>query len=95
MVFFASKTMLSDAGQNEAGWKNPAFDEAYRTAMATKDATARGALLHTLQEIEYAESGCLLWGMADGIDLAGKAVRGLPKLPGYGRVQLEKTWLAR
>ncbi|MFF0217703.1 ABC transporter substrate-binding protein [Streptomyces vinaceus] len=95
VVFFASKTMLSDAGQNEAGWKNPAFDEAYRTAMATKDATARGALLHKLQEIEYAESGYLLWGMADGIDLAGKAVRGLPKLPGYGRVQLEKTWLAR
>ncbi|MFE2248199.1 ABC transporter substrate-binding protein [Streptomyces lavendulae] len=95
VVFFASKTMLSDAGQNEAGWKNAAFDEAYRTAMGTKDATERGTLLHKLQEIEYAESGYLLWGMADGIDLAGKSVRDLPRLPGYGRVQLEKTWLAR
>ncbi|MEU2451069.1 ABC transporter substrate-binding protein [Streptomyces sp. NPDC012765] len=95
VVFFASKTMLSDAGQNESGWKNTAFDEAYRTAMATGDAGERAKLLHKLQEIEHAESGYLLWGMADGIDLAGKAVRGLPTLPGYGRVQLEKTWLAR
>ncbi|MFJ2189135.1 ABC transporter substrate-binding protein [Kitasatospora sp. NPDC087861] len=95
VVFFASKTMLSDAGQNEAGWNEPAFDEAYRKAMGTADATERGKLLHQLQEIEYAGSGYLLWGMADGIDLAGSAVRGLPTLPGYGRVQLEKTWLAR
>ncbi|TXS43241.1 ABC transporter substrate-binding protein [Streptomyces sp. uw30] len=95
VVFFASKTMLSDAGQNESGWKNSAFDAAYRKAMATKDATERGELLHKLQEIEHVESGYLLWGMADGIDLAGSAVRSLPKLPGYGRVQLEKTWLAR
>jgi peptide/nickel transport system substrate-binding protein len=32
--------------------------------------------------------------MADGIDLAGAKVRGLPTLPGYGRVQLEGAWLA-
>ncbi|MFB7330906.1 ABC transporter substrate-binding protein [Streptomyces adustus] len=95
VIFFASKTMLSDAGQNETGWKNTAFDQAYRKAMATTDTTERGKLLHQLQEIEHAESGYLLWGMADGIDLAGSAVRSLPKLPGYGRVQLEKTWLAR
>ncbi|MEV7777606.1 ABC transporter substrate-binding protein [Kitasatospora sp. NPDC088351] len=95
VVFFASKTMLSDAGQNEAGWQEPSFDEAYRTAMATADEAARTTLLHQLQEIEYARSGYLLWGMADGIDLAGSAVRDLPRLPGYGRVQLEKTWLAR
>ncbi|CAN3977905.1 ABC transporter substrate-binding protein [Kitasatospora purpeofusca] len=95
VVFFASKTMLSDAGQNESGWNEPSFDEAYRQAMGTVDATERGKLLHRLQEIEFAGSGYLLWGMADGIDLAGAAVRDLPRLPGYGRVQLEKTWLAR
>ncbi|MGW4651175.1 ABC transporter substrate-binding protein [Kitasatospora sp. NPDC004289] len=95
VVFFASKTMLSDAGQNEAAFKDPAFDEAYRKAMGTADAAERAKVLHQLQEIEFARSGYLLWGMADGIDLAGAAVRGLPKLPGYGRVQLEKTWLAR
>lgn len=95
VVFFASKTMLADAGQNEAGWNEPAFDETYRKAMGTADAAERGRLLHRLQEIEHATSGYLLWGMADGIDLAGPAVRGLPRLPGYGRVQLDKTWLAR
>ncbi|MFD5562513.1 ABC transporter substrate-binding protein [Kitasatospora griseola] len=95
VVFFASKTMLSDAGQNESGWNEPSFDETYRTAMGTADAAERDKLLHRLQEIEFAGSGYLLWGMADGIDLAGAAVRDLPGLPGYGRVQLEKTWLAR
>ncbi|RKT11352.1 peptide/nickel transport system substrate-binding protein [Streptomyces sp. 1114.5] len=95
VVFFASKTMLSDAGQNESGWNEPTFDETYRKAMGAADATERGKLLHQLQETEFAKSGYLLWGMADGIDLAGAAVRDLPKLPGYGRVQLEKTWLAR
>ncbi|MET8626472.1 ABC transporter substrate-binding protein [Kitasatospora sp. NPDC004669] len=95
VVFLSSKTMVSDSGMNETGWNEPAFDETYRKAMATSDTTERAKLLHQLQEIEYAKSGYLLWGMADGIDLAGSAVRGLPKLPGYGRVQLEKAWLAR
>ncbi|MEU2060884.1 ABC transporter substrate-binding protein [Streptomyces sp. NPDC013455] len=95
VVFFASKTMVSDSGQNEAGWKNAAFDAAYKKAMATKDAAERTEVLHELQRIEHDESGYLLWGMADGIDLAAAAVRGLPTLPGYGRVQLETAWLAR
>ncbi|MEU0104541.1 ABC transporter substrate-binding protein [Streptomyces sp. NPDC006251] len=95
VVFFASKTMVSDSGQNEAGWKNKEFDAAYRKAMATKDAAERAKVLHQLQQIEHDASGYLLWGMADGIDLAGAAVRNLPTLPGYGRVQLERAWLAR
>ncbi|MFD0260985.1 ABC transporter substrate-binding protein [Kitasatospora indigofera] len=95
VVFFASKTMVSESGQNEAGWREPAFDEAYRKALGTADATERAKVLHQLQEIEHAKSGYLLWGMADGIDLAGAPVRNLPTLPGYGRVQLDKTWLAR
>lgn len=93
VVFFASKTMVSESGQNETGWKNAAFDAAYRKAMATKDATQRTKALHDLQQIEHDESGYLLWGMTDGIDLAAAPVRGLPKLPGYGRVQLERAWL--
>jgi len=95
VVFFASKTMVSDSGQNEAGWKSKEFDAAYRKAMATKDAAERAKVLHELQRIEYDESGYLLWGMADGIDLAAAAVRGLPTLPGYGRVQLQTAWLTR
>ncbi|GHE50752.1 ABC transporter substrate-binding protein [Streptomyces griseoaurantiacus] len=95
VVFFASKTMVSDSGQNEAGWRNKRFDAAYEKAMATKDPAERATLLHEIQRIEHEESGHLLWGMADGIDLAAAAVRDLPALPGYGRVQLETTWLAR
>ncbi|WP_329524508.1 ABC transporter substrate-binding protein [Streptomyces jietaisiensis] len=95
VVFFASKTMVSDSGQNEAGWRNKRFDAAYEKAMAAKDPAERATLLHEIQRIEHEESGHLLWGMADGIDLAAAAVRDLPTLPGYGRVQLETTWLAR
>ncbi|MBB6419696.1 peptide/nickel transport system substrate-binding protein [Streptomyces sp. AK010] len=95
VVFFASKTMVSESGTNEAGWKDKAFDTAYEKAIGTADASERTALLRELQQIEYDSSGYLLWGMADGIDLAGAKVNGLPTLPGYGRVQLERAWLAR
>ncbi|GLH96665.1 ABC transporter substrate-binding protein [Phytohabitans aurantiacus] len=94
LVFFASKTMASDAAQNEAAWKDPAFDAAYQSAVATADQTVRTGRLKELQKIEYERSGYLLWGMADGVDLAAAKVRDLPKLGGYGRVQLERTWLS-
>ncbi|MEJ3748908.1 ABC transporter substrate-binding protein [Actinomycetes bacterium KLBMP 9797] len=94
VVFFASKTMVSDAAQNEAAWNDPAFDAAYRAAVATTDAAARTQRLTELQKIEYERSGYLLWGMADGVDLAAAKVQGLPTLGGYGRVQLERAWLA-
>ena len=32
--------------------------------------------------------------MLDGLDIATSTVQGLPTLPGYGRVQLEKAWLS-
>lgn len=95
VVFLASKNMVSDSGMNEAGWKNAEFDAAYRKAMATKDPAERAELLREVQQIEHDASGYLLWGMADGIDLAAAPVRGLPTLPGYGRVQLERAWLNR
>ncbi|MFH8746807.1 ABC transporter substrate-binding protein [Streptomyces rimosus] len=94
VVFFASKTLTTGAGQNEADWSDKEFDAAYRKVLATADRTARAAALRDLQRIEHDRSGYLLWGMADGIDLAAPKVRGLPKLPGYGRVQLENVWLA-
>ncbi|MEU4204437.1 ABC transporter substrate-binding protein [Streptomyces sp. NPDC026294] len=94
VVFFASKTLTTGAGQNEADWSDTAFDAAYRKVMATADRAARAAALRDLQRIEHERSGYLLWGMADGIDLAAPKVHGLPKLSGYGRVQLENVWLA-
>ncbi|MCX4819918.1 ABC transporter substrate-binding protein [Streptomyces sp. NBC_01142] len=95
VLFLASKTMVSESAQNEAGWKNTAFDAAYRKTVGTKDAAARAKVLRELQQLEHDASGYLLWGVADGIDLAAAPVRGLPTLPGYGRVQLERAWLAR
>ncbi|MGW0537288.1 ABC transporter substrate-binding protein [Streptomyces sp. NPDC003032] len=95
VIFFASKTMASESGQNEAAWKNEKFDAAYREAIGAKDAATRAKALKRLQQIEHDDSGYLLWGVAEGIDLAAAPVHGLPKLPGYGRVQLERAWLAR
>ncbi|MYT15405.1 peptide/nickel transport system substrate-binding protein [Streptomyces sp. SceaMP-e96] len=95
LVFFASKTMFSESATNETGWKNAEFDAVYRKAIGARDAAKRATALKELQRIEHEASGYLLWGMADGIDLAAAPVRGLPTLPGYGRVQLERAWLAR
>ncbi|UQX04585.1 ABC transporter substrate-binding protein [Streptomyces sp. RerS4] len=94
VVFFASKTMVSEAGQNEAGWVDADFDAAYRKVIGTADEAQRASALKELQQIEFDKSGYLLWGMADGIDLAAAKVKNLPKLAGYGRVQLENVWLA-
>lgn len=93
VVFFASKTMGTAAGLNEAGWADPGFDAAYRKAIGAGDPAQRAAALKELQQIEHERSGYLLWGMADGIDLAAAKVQNLPKLAGYGRVQLEGVWL--
>ncbi|MGI5200448.1 ABC transporter substrate-binding protein [Spirillospora sp. CA-108201] len=94
MIFYASKTMVTGAGQNEAGWSDKSFDAAYRKVLATADPAARTTALHDVQQIQHDRSGYLLWGMADGIDLAHSKVNDLPRLPGYGRVQLEDVWLA-
>ncbi|WP_223166531.1 ABC transporter substrate-binding protein [Nonomuraea sp. SYSU D8015] len=95
VIFFSSKVMVTGAGQNEAAWSDAEFDETYKQAVGTLDETTRAQALRKIQEIQHARSGYLLWGMADGIDLAASTVRDLPKLPGYGRVQLERVWLAR
>ena len=94
IVQLAGRLMLSKSSANEAAWKDPEFDEAYRQAISTTDPQRHRQFLHRMQEIEHERSGYLLWGMADGVDLAKDTVQNLPKLPGYGRVQLERTWLS-
>jgi peptide/nickel transport system substrate-binding protein len=94
VTFFAAKTMHSGSGQNEAGQQDPDFDAAYQQAVGAADAQQRADAVRLLQEIQYERSGYLLWGMADGVDLAASTVGGLPTLPGYGRVQLERAWLS-
>jgi peptide/nickel transport system substrate-binding protein len=94
VTFFAAKTMLSGSGQNEAGQRDADFDAAYQQAVGSPEAQQRADAVRLLQQIQYERSGYLLWGMADGVDLAASNVGGLPTLPGYGRVQLERAWLA-
>jgi peptide/nickel transport system substrate-binding protein len=94
VIFCAGKLLLSDSPFNEAAWRDPAFDNAYRSALSTADPQQGTQLMHDLQKVEYERSGYLLWGMAEGMDIAKSTVQGLPQLPGYGRVQLEHTWLS-
>jgi peptide/nickel transport system substrate-binding protein len=94
VVFCAGKLMLSGSTANEAAWHDADFDAAYQKAVSTTDPGEHQRFLHDLQQLEYDRSGYLLWGMADGVDLAKSTVQGLPTLPGYGRVQLERTWLS-
>lgn len=94
LIFNAGKLLLSTASMNEAAWHSPEFDAAYGSAISAPDAAAHKQRLHDMQQIEHHRSGYLLWGMAEGIDLAKSTVQGLPKLPGYGRVQLERAWLS-
>ncbi|MYS80506.1 ABC transporter substrate-binding protein [Embleya scabrispora] len=93
VLFLGSKLMVGDAGQNEARFADPAFDDAYRRAVGAADEAGRAAALVEVQKIQHERSGYLLWGMADGIDVATAKVQGLPTLAGYGRVQLQSTWL--
>jgi len=92
--YCAGKLLLSDSTFNEASWHDADFDSAYRAALSTPEPGRRIQLMHDMQKIEYDRSGYLLWGMAEGMDLAKSTVQGLPQLPGYGRVQLERTWLS-
>ena len=94
VIYSAGKLLLSDSPVNEAAWHDPAFDNAYHLALSTADPERDTRLMHDLQRIEYEGSGYLLWGMAEGMDIAKSTVQGLPQLPGYGRVQLEHAWLS-
>ena len=94
VVFFAGKLMISAAATNETSWNDPEFDKAYREAISTTDPGRHQQLVHELQQVEHDRSGYLLWGMADGVDIAQDNVQGLPRVPGYGRYQLESAWLS-
>jgi peptide/nickel transport system substrate-binding protein len=94
VVYCAGKLLASQSKLNEAAWHDEAFDTAYRQAVSTTDPQRGRQSSQELQQLQHDRSGLLVWGVADGVDLAASRVRGLPDLPGYGRVQLERTWLA-
>ncbi|MFE3189824.1 ABC transporter substrate-binding protein [Nocardia sp. NPDC059240] len=94
VIFFASKTMVSTTKWNEAAIHDPDLDAAYLRALSATDDAAYAAASREIQRLEYDRGGYLVWGTADGVDVASTKVRDLPTLAGYGRVQLERTWLA-
>lgn len=95
LLFYASKILRTGTSSNETGFKDAGFDAAYLRVLAAGQGNEQDAAFRDLQRIEYERGPYVCWGVADGIDIAGSKVRGLPRISGYGRVQLEKTWLAQ
>ncbi|MGW6726524.1 ABC transporter substrate-binding protein [Nocardia sp. NPDC055029] len=93
VLFFADKLMTSGTNRNETAFRDPEFDAATAKALASSGDDYAKAV-RDIQRIESERGGYLVWGMADGIDIAAAPVRGLPTLGGFARVQLERAWLA-
>ncbi|MFC4125704.1 ABC transporter substrate-binding protein [Nocardia rhizosphaerae] len=92
ILFFAEKLMSPSSNRNETAFHDAEFDAATAKALAvTGDEYA--AAVGEIQRIEFERGGYLVWGMADGVDIATAPVRGLPTLGGFARVQLERAWL--
>lgn len=95
VMFFASKVLNSGSTSNETAFKDPGFDAAYRNALAAPpDSPEYRDASTAMQQIQFDRGGYVLWGMADGIDIAHSRVQGLPDVGGWGRAQLEKSWIA-
>jgi peptide/nickel transport system substrate-binding protein len=94
VLFFVGRTMTSRAAQNETGWKNQRIDGLYRRAIGDPSDERREQALRDLQRLQYDEGGYVVWGMADGVDIARETVRGLPRIGGYGRMFIEKSGFA-
>ncbi|MGM7647019.1 ABC transporter substrate-binding protein [Nocardia sp. JW2] len=93
VLFLADKLMTSGSNRNETAFRDPEFDAANAKALAATG-DEYGRAVRELQRIQFERGGYLVWGMADGVDIAAASVRGLPTLGGFARVQLERAWLA-
>lgn len=93
--FYAQKVLSSASSTNETGWANPRFEEAYARYEKDTAPQQRAHWSQAMQKEIHEDSGYLLWGVADGVDLHHRSVHGLPRRPGYGRVYLEQVWIQR
>ncbi|WP_378733984.1 ABC transporter substrate-binding protein [Nocardia brasiliensis] len=93
-LFYANKLMSSGSNRNETDFKDAAFDAAAAKALAAQGDSEYAEACRDVQRIQHERGGYLVWGMADGIDIASARVHDLPTLGGYARVQLERAWLA-
>lgn len=93
VLFFAEKLMSSGTNRNETAFHDAEFDAATARALAA-DGDEYIQACEEIQRIQFERGGYLVWGMADGVDIAAATVRDLPTLGGFARVQLERAWLA-
>ncbi|WP_227996772.1 ABC transporter substrate-binding protein [Nocardia australiensis] len=93
-LFFATKLMSSTSNRNETDFKDTEFDVAATRALGAQSDSEYAQACRDVQRIQYERGGYLVWGMADGIDIAAARVHDLPALGGFARVQLERAWLA-
>jgi peptide/nickel transport system substrate-binding protein len=94
VLFFVGRTMTSKATQNETGLEDARVDSLYRRAVADPSRDRRTQAVRDLQLRQYERGGYVVWGMADGIDVARENVRGLPRTGGYARMFIEKSGFA-
>jgi peptide/nickel transport system substrate-binding protein len=94
VLFFVGRTMISTSTQNETAWHHPKVDALYRQALGGPNQAQRAEAIQELQRLQYDEGGYVVWGMADGVDIAQSNVRGLPQTGGFARMFLEKSWVA-
>lgn len=93
LMFYGSKVLRSGTSANETAFNDAAFDAAYIKTLATPNGSAQQESLDAMQRIQYDRGGYVVWGTADGIDIASSRVKDAPTASGYGRVQLERTWM--
>jgi peptide/nickel transport system substrate-binding protein len=94
VLFFVGRTMTSRATQNETGWKDKRIDSLYERAVGDAGKERRAESVRELQRLQYEHGGYVVWGMADGVDVARASVRGLPTTGGYGRMFIETSGFA-
>ncbi|HEV7808883.1 MAG TPA: ABC transporter substrate-binding protein [Solirubrobacteraceae bacterium] len=94
VLFFVARTMTSRATQNETGWTDERIDGLYRRAVGDRSEERRAQAVRDLQRLQHEQGGYVVWGMADGVDVARANVRGLPRTGGYGRMFIEKSGFA-
>ena len=69
---------------NETAWADPSWNAELAAALADPDATTRAEELGDLQARLRDESGYLVWGVGDRVDLAAPGVTGVSSAIGFG-----------
>ncbi|MGL6234487.1 MAG: ABC transporter substrate-binding protein [Segniliparus sp.] len=93
VLFFADKVLDSKSQINESAFRDPQFDAAHAEASSAASSDDRARATAELQRIQYERGGYVVWGTADGVDIASSRVHGAPNLGGWGKAQLERVWL--